>query len=176
MRSLLSLVLIVAVLVLAPACQGLAQALGVEPVASAPTVNVNVNQAANRGTGDQSDLDGRSGQEANGDVGASGSGTSGQTATQTTTVDPEAIAAGAVEILRAAAPGSEAAVLAQAALSETVAGDPKSGERLLRRARAAPIPAAPAPPVALPVVPEIPEPAAPAIEPVPAPPAPGPGP
>jgi len=119
------------------ACQGLAQALGVQPVATAPVIEQHFTQVANRGAGSIEDVDSRAGQEANGDVGASGSGTAGQTATQTTTIDPEAVARGAVEVLKAVPAGSPAALFADAALAEAAGGDAKAADRLLRRARAA---------------------------------------
>ncbi|MCG3133014.1 MAG: hypothetical protein HMLKMBBP_00100 [Planctomycetes bacterium] len=118
-------------------CQGLAQALGVQPVATAPVIEQHFTQVANRGPGSIDDVDSRAGQEANGDVGASGSGTAGQTATQTTTNDPEAVAQSAVELLKTAPVGSPAALLADAALAEVVGGDPRAADRLIRRAKAA---------------------------------------
>lgn len=136
-RRLVSvLVLVLAVLAVA-GCQGLAQALGVQPSASAPVIEQHFTQVANRGAGSIEDVDSRAGQEANGDVGATGSGTAGLSATQTTTVDPEAVARGAVEVLKAAPVGSPAALLADAALSEVASGDAKAADRLLRRAKAA---------------------------------------
>src|SRR5688572_10711146 len=124
--SVLGLVLVAGALV---ASQGLAQALGVQPSATAPVIEQHFTQVANRGSGSIEDVDSRAGQEANGDVGATGSGTAGQTATQTTQIDPEAVARGAVEVLKAAPVGSQAALLADAALAEVAGGDAKAADR-----------------------------------------------
>lgn len=169
-RRLVSvLVLVLAVLAVA-GCQGLAQALGVQPSASAPVIEQHFTQVANRGSGSIEDVDSRAGQEANGDVGATGSGTAGLTATQTTTLDPEAVARGAVDVLKAAPVGSPAALLADAALSEVASGDAKAADRLLRRAKAAQEAEAKrkATPPSTPPAPDVPSPA-PAVPPAPDP-------
>jgi hypothetical protein len=136
-RSYVSVLVLALAVLVAAGCQGLAQALGVQPSASAPVIEQHFTQVANRGAGSIEDVDSRAGQEANGDVGASGSGTAGQTATQTPTIDPEAVARGAVEVLKAVPAGSPAALLADAALAEVAGGDVKAADRLLRRAKAA---------------------------------------
>jgi hypothetical protein len=136
-RRLVSVLALVLAVLAVGGCQGLAQALGVQPSASAPVIEQHFTQVANRGSGSIEDVDSRAGQEANGDVGATGSGTAGLSATQTTTVDPEAVARGAVDVLKAAPIGSPAALLADAALSEVASGDAKAADRLLRRAKAA---------------------------------------
>jgi hypothetical protein len=122
--------LALAVLVL-PACQGLATALGVQPAATAPVYNgIGIHAAE----GSEVWIDGAS-PDQSGNVAAKGDGTQGVEASQVNQLDPAAIAKGLAEVADIVVPAGRAAAMLARAEDALNSGDVKRASVLGRAAR-----------------------------------------
>lgn len=135
MTRLLLPVLLLAACATCPGCQGLAQALGVQPTATAPaTVNIG-NLVAGRENSLEKMLSGTR-MDLSGDTGADGTGSQSAEMTQTVQIDPEAVGKAITDAAKTfTAPAATA--LLDGAQSELAGGDAKAASRLLKRAAAA---------------------------------------